>query len=483
MALGQTDLGLYGVVGGLTMFVVFFNIQFATAIARFFAFSIGQAQRATNAESGLEECQRWFNVALCLHTVVPLVLVAIGYPIGAWAIAGGALVIPPERVDACLWVWRYCCLGCYISMINVPYQGMFTAKQRLVELSFYGIVQNIIRAACLYYMVTNPGDWLVGYAIMTMVVTILPLVIICIRAWVLFPECRFVPRYLWSPSRLRQVLSFVIWQVVGSAGYVARTSGVAVVVNNILGAKINASMSIANTLASETAVLTGALNSAFGPAITTACGAGDLENMRRMAFRSCKYGVVLTLIFALPLALEVDEVLRLWLKTPPEAASQLCLALLGFLVIEKATLGHTMAVNASGRVALYQTAHGFALATALLFSIGFLYIHRSVSSICAALIASIVVSSVFDVLIARRAVAMSVLTWIKQVILPSCVLSLVSLSIGLVPRFFMDQCFMRVAVTSAMCVGVFIPLVWVLILSADEKQVLLNKFRLRSNIV
>lgn len=480
MALGQTDLGLYGVVGGLTMFVMFFNIQFASAIARFFAFSIGQAQKSENLESGLEECRRWFNVALGLHTVIPLALVAIGYPIGAWAITEGALVIPPERVDACLWVWRYCCLGCYISMINVPFQGMFSAKQHLVELSFYGIVQNIIRVVCLYYMVTNPGDWLVGYAMMTMVVTVLPLVIICIRAWILFPECRFVPRYLWSLSRLRQVLSYVTWQVVGSAGYVARTSGVAVVVNNMLGAKINASMSIANTLASETSILTGALNSAFGPAVTTACGAGDLEYMRRMAFRSCKFGVALTLIFALPLALEIDEVLRLWLKTPPEAASKLCLALLGFMVIEKTTLGHTMAVNASGRVALYQIVHGFALATALFFSIAFLYVRCAVDSICTALIASIILSSICDVLVARRSVAMGVMTWIKQVIVPSCILSIVSLVVGAIPRFFMDQCFMRVVVTTALCVGTFAPLTWALILSPDEKQVLLSKLRRRA---
>ena len=46
MALGETDLGLYGVVGGLALFVSFFNIQFSLAISRYFAYSIGQDRKS-----------------------------------------------------------------------------------------------------------------------------------------------------------------------------------------------------------------------------------------------------------------------------------------------------------------------------------------------------------------------------------------------------------------------------------------------------
>ena len=61
MALGKTDLGLYGLVGGLALFVTFFNIQFSLAISRYFAYSIGQAKASEDKSAGLEECRRWFN--------------------------------------------------------------------------------------------------------------------------------------------------------------------------------------------------------------------------------------------------------------------------------------------------------------------------------------------------------------------------------------------------------------------------------------
>lgn len=42
MALGETDYGLMGVVGGLTVFIAFFNKLLATAVSRFFSIAIGK---------------------------------------------------------------------------------------------------------------------------------------------------------------------------------------------------------------------------------------------------------------------------------------------------------------------------------------------------------------------------------------------------------------------------------------------------------
>ena len=72
-ALGKEDFGLYGVVGALTIFIAFLNMMLSGALGRYYAFSIGEANRATDegrAADGLENCRRWFNTALSIHTVV-----------------------------------------------------------------------------------------------------------------------------------------------------------------------------------------------------------------------------------------------------------------------------------------------------------------------------------------------------------------------------------------------------------------------------
>ena len=84
MALGETDYGLYGVVGGLMAFVGFLNGLMAQAISRFYAFTVGAARVAATAEAGVDECRRWFSIAVMIHVALPVVLIAIGYPVGVW---------------------------------------------------------------------------------------------------------------------------------------------------------------------------------------------------------------------------------------------------------------------------------------------------------------------------------------------------------------------------------------------------------------
>ena len=80
-ALGKEDFGLYGVVGALTIFISFLNMMLSGALGRYYAFSIGEAKKAADngrAADGLENCRRWFNTALSIHTIVPVVLMLIG---------------------------------------------------------------------------------------------------------------------------------------------------------------------------------------------------------------------------------------------------------------------------------------------------------------------------------------------------------------------------------------------------------------------
>lgn len=99
MALGEVDYGLLGAVGCLIGFIGFFNSVVVGGATRFYAISIGQAMAANDKEAALEESRRWFNTALTIETVFPIVLLAIGYPIGEWAVRH-VLTIPLDRINA-----------------------------------------------------------------------------------------------------------------------------------------------------------------------------------------------------------------------------------------------------------------------------------------------------------------------------------------------------------------------------------------------
>ena len=211
MALGQSDYGLYGVIGGLTIFIDFFNMLLADAVARFYGVAVGRAAVAQDSAAALEDCRRWFNVALLLHTLLPLTLMAVGYPLGVWAVTHW-LEVPPDRLEACVWVFRFLCVSCFVSMVNAPFRALFIAKQRLAELNLYTFLQTVANFCFVLWMVTRPpdyGPWLVPFAAWIMVIRVLPELAMVLRAACAFPECRLRLGTLCLRGQTRMNLVFV----------------------------------------------------------------------------------------------------------------------------------------------------------------------------------------------------------------------------------------------------------------------------------
>lgn len=177
-----------------------------------------------------------------------------------------------------------------------------------------------INSKCLFlfYMIKHPGEWLIMFALWNCCLEFLPQVVISTRAYHLFPECRFSTKYISGWSNIKKLTNYTFWITIGSLGYMLRSQGVAIVVNKCYGAIMNASLSIGTSLSGHTNVLSSNLLGAFSPALYNAYGAGDIVLARRIALRMCKLGVLMMLVFALLLTIEVEEVLELWLKNPPE---------------------------------------------------------------------------------------------------------------------------------------------------------------------
>jgi len=482
-ALGQEDFGLYAVVGGMAIFLSFLNIQLAGAISRYYAYSIGQAKITVDADSGVRECRAWFTTAVLIHTVVPFALLLVGWPIGIYAIEHGWISVPPERLDACLWVWRFVCIFSFLGMVTVPFQAMYTAKQYIAELTVYSFIQTFARTAFIYYMVVTPNDWLVSYAFAMGVITVLPQLVMCLRARKAFTECRILPSAFRELNRVRQVASYAIWTAIGGIGFVASHECMGILVNNFFGARVAGGFGVAQTVSGEAASLTGALQGAFQPAVATSYGAGDMQAVRNMAFRVCKVGTVLTLLFAIPMALEINELLRLWLKDPPPYAAPMSICALAFTVIEKLSCGHLMAVNASGRIAKFQIVRGLLRVFVIPLALIPAYCGWGPIAAMLALPVSVIFVDVGDVVLARGRVGMSVRCWLKSVILPVVTMIVMVFVIGWTPQLYCPPSFWRIVLTTFLVIATALPCGWFVVLSRQERCWLQHRICKRYGIV
>ena len=481
MSLGEVDYGLMGVVGGLIGFVAFFNNLMAGAVGRFYAFAVGEAQKTGNEAMGLENCRRWFNVAVLIHTVLPTVLIVIGYPVGVWAVEN-YLVIPPDRINACIWVWRFSCIACFMGMVNVPFQAMYTAKQEIAELTIYGFVTTTLHAGFLYYMITHPGFWLVKLSAWTCFLGVVPQLLICTMAFVRYRECRIRLSYLWDLPRLKDLAIYAGGRFVCALSLMIRSNAVTVLINKCLGPTRNAAMSIGNTVASHAMTLSGALVGAFSPAITNAAGANDLPRMRQLSFSICKYGVLSILFFAIPLAIEVDSVLRLWLVTPPSGAAALCACLLCECAISKLVDGHWIAVFAMGKTFAFNITESVGYYASFFLIWGFILLGLDIVSVGV----GIIVCSAYTVAIklywGRKLCGLSICHWIRRIVLPILFVMLLVLPLAVVPRLMMCESFLRVVLTTIISESLFMPLTWYIVLEEAERRMVIGKLKMRFHL-
>lgn len=478
MSLGAVDYGLYGVVGGLTAFIAFFNGLLASAISRYFAVSIGKASAIEDSEMGLLECRKWFSISLVIHTIVPLVLLIVGYPLGIWAVRN-YLTIPANRLIDCEWVFRFVCISCFVGMINVPFQAMYVAKQYIAELTVYSLCSTTANVCFLYFMVTHPGNWLSKYALWTCLVSVVPQIIICVRACVVFPECRFSMKALWRWKNFRDVLSYAGWQGLCSLGGLLRSQGIAILVNKSFGPMANASMSVAHSANGQASVMSGAVLGAFSPAIASAYGEGRMDLVREYVYRASKFALVASVAIALPLALEIDEVLRLWLRDPPQMAAGITLLLMCGAVVEFATLPHVSAINATGDVAHSKIVYGLFLIVTLPVCFIFVKMGFGLYAIGAIYSLFMVGAGISSVYFAKRQNGIGISYWARKIVLGSFIAVMFSVVPAAMIKAIFSPSFARVAMTTFVCECVFLPSVWFLVLDGNERAAVLKRLMKR----
>lgn len=476
MALGEVDYGLMGVVGGMICFVSFFNGLMASAVGRFYAYSVGEAQKEGGFEVGLENCRGWFNVALLIHLIIPIVLIVIGYPLGRWAVEH-YLVIPHDRIQDCIWVWRFSCLSCFVGMASVPFAAMYQAKQEIAELTIYGFATTTLNAVILYYMVSHPGMWLVNWSAWCCVMSVIPQTLICIFAFVHFKECRICFPYMWNRNRIRAIFIYAGGRFASALAQMLSRQGLVIAVNKLLGPARNAAMSVGNTVVGHASTLMSSCLGALSPAITNAAGRGDDKQMRALSYRLEKLDTFTTLIFAIPLVLEVDNVMVLWLNQPPPESANLCAIILMVSALDRLTDGHWVAIFAKGTVAFFNLCESIGFLFGFICAVIFMWLGFGIASVGYGLLVSCVYAMFVKLILGRRYCCFSIRHWNNRVFLPSVLCTVASVAAGVWVRLVFPASFFRVVLTTLCADSVLVCLTWFLVLDLDERNFLMTQFR------
>ena len=341
-ALGEEDFGIYQMSGVCIVLFSFFNGVISSSASRFYAYGLGK---------GGNETSIWFANAFWIHLAIGFVFLPAAGITGDWMFRH-YFDIPPERLGQALFAFRTSLVAAFASICAAPFLAMFLAKQEIVLQSLGVFLMSAAQFVASWFLLRTETDKLMFYAATFSSIHIAYPILMSLLAFVRYPECRHFREL--KGNRLRELLVFSLWNALGPASIIIQSQGTSVAVNKMLGVKRNAAIGIVRQLSGQANALSQSLMTALLPEIATSEGANRKERVQTLSQNASILSTLLSALLAVPIGIEIDYILKLWLKTPPQGAGVLASFILFSGLISKCACGQGLVLNAKGKIREYQ---------------------------------------------------------------------------------------------------------------------------------
>lgn len=419
--LGVEDYGIYSVVGGFVTMFGFLNSAMASATQRFLSFEIGRKD--------VIQLRNVFSMSVNIHFIIALVILLLAETIGLWFV-NTQLTIPPERMVAAQWVYQFSILASMVNIISVPYNAIIIAHERMNVFAGVSIAEVGLKLLIVFMLQWFGFDKLKLYAVLMFAVSLIIRLIYGAYCNKKFKESKF--RYYWNKPLFKILMSYAGWNLWGNVAGVVMGQGVNVLLNIFFGPGVNAARGIAFQVRGAVQQFVSNFQMAINPQIIKSYASDNLKYMHQLIFQGAKYSFFLLFIMSLPIFLETEIILRLWLKTVPTYTVIFTRLIIVHILIDCFSGTLMTAAQATGRIKLYQSVIGGLLILNLPISYMFLKLGYAPQI---TLYVSICISGIAlfgRLYILKKLVKLKVISFFKSVILRSVSVGLVAITLPLV---------------------------------------------------
>ena len=256
-------------------------------------------------------------------------------------------------MQAANWVYQFSIFAFIITILYVPYYSIIIAHERMNVFAFVSIIEVVLKLFITFLVAWSGSDKLKLYAILIFCVSLVIGIFYRLYCKSHFAESRF--NLFWDKKLFKKMSSFASWNLLGVFAGITYGQGVNLLLNVFFGPVVNAARGIAYQVQGAVNAFVTNFQVAVNPPITKSYASGDIDYMHSLIFSASKYSFYLLLMLSLPLLLETEFILQLWLKAVPEyTAIFTSLVLIDILICSLSASLQTTA-QASGNVKLYQT--------------------------------------------------------------------------------------------------------------------------------
>ena len=461
--LGVSDFGIYSIVGGVIAMLGFLNGAMASATQRFMSYSEG--------ENDKEKQKRIFNISLCIHFTISLLLVVLLVIAGVICFIY-VLNIPSDRMFAAEIVYGCLILSTAFSVSSVPYEAVLNAHENMLYYSIVGILDAALRlfvAVSLYYVAI---DKLIAYGVM---MAVIPLITLTIMRWYChkhYEECKISLTKYYNRKQAKEMVAFAGWNFLSKAGNVIVMQGSSIVLNAFGGVLVNAAHGIANQLAGYLLVFSSNMQKALNPVIVKKEGEHNRQQMLAFSLAGNKFSYLMFAFFAIPVCIEMPYILQLWLKEPPEYAVLFCRLIVVRRLLGQLTSTFTTSIGATGDIKQNSIMNAIIMGLSLPVACLCYMMSAPIYAMYIVLIVMVVLMSVCDTYYMRKQCCLQVNSFFKSVILPCILITVLTFLVGMPFHLLMPVGFVRLTCVLAACFFACISFGYVIGMSMREKNVI-----------
>ena len=341
--LGETDYGIYNVVGGVVVLFTFISNSISSAVQRFLNFELGKTVKA--------EIRKVFSTSFNAIVIISIAILILAETLGLWFV-NTQLNIPEERMNVALWAYQISIVTCCITILRVPHNAAIIAYEKMSFYAYLSIIEAVLKLLLVFILVLISWDKLLLYSFLMLFVAIV--INICYHLYCRYrlPEIRY--KSIWDKRLFNKLINFSGWSLFGSGAEVCNTQGVNMILNIFLGVTVNAATGIATQVSNAIYSFVVNFQMAFKPQIVKLYAASETEAFHKLIFRSSKISYILLSLIILPIIINCPFILNLWLAEVPRYSSNFIIWTLLFYLVDSMSAPLWMAAQATGEIKKYQ---------------------------------------------------------------------------------------------------------------------------------
>lgn len=462
-ALGVEDFGIYGVVGGIVSMFMFLNGALSTSTSRYITTALGA--------NNMNLLQRYLSASLGVHLLIGMLVLIATEVLGIYMIYN-TLVLPVNRLGAAEVVLHFSTICAVLSIIMVPFNSLIIANEKMNVYAYLTIFDTFIKFGIAWAIQMIPTYRLEFYGLFLFLASVFNasiLVYYCMRT---FSYAKI--EFGFDKDVYKSFGGVTTWSLIGNLAWVGYTQGLNILLNMFFGPVVNAARSISVQVEGTIRNFATNFQTAINPRILKSYAANDLIYMHKMVFASAKYSCYLMLFFAIPIALETNTILTIWLKNVPNNTASFVRIMMIVALMETMSNSIMTSVVATGRIKRYHLYIGSLLLG--IVPISYIVLRLGFPPISVFWVYAIIefFACIFRLLLVSPMIGLAKRNFVKSVVLNCFMVCIVSVILPFVLHCCMPDGIVRLLVVGIVSIISSATGMFFVGLNKDEQQYVLN---------